>query len=299
MITQPQAPCAASTRLPKLASRLGHYAELMRLSKPIGILLLLWPTLWALALAGASWADWPLVSIFVLGVIVMRSAGCVINDFADRQFDSQVARTRNRPLAAAKLKPVEALGLFSLLCCCALLLVLQLNQLTLCYAFAGAALTLIYPFLKRYTHWPQLGLGLAFSWGVPMAFAAQEAQVPWFAWILFATSVLWPLSYDSIYALSDREDDRQIGVKSTVILFYERSHQFIATFQTAFLLALLIVGLIFELKPFYYFSVLLVGFFFLYQQWLIKTISPELCHRAFLNNNWVGLTIFLGILSSL
>lgn len=277
------------------------YAHLTRLHKPIGLCLLLWPTLWALWLASADAninhrPAWPLVFIFVLGVVLMRSAGCVINDYADRHIDPLVARTRDRPLACGKIKPNSALILFVLLSLAAFLLVLQLNRLTVYCAFVGAALTLIYPFLKRITQLPQLALGLAFTWGIPMAFAAEQNQIPRAAWILFFTATLWPIIYDTFYALSDREEDLKIGVKSTAILFGRATAPILAALQLGFLCGMFWVGHIFSLTTAYYVSLILVALLFCYQQRLSANKQNQ---QAFLNNNWVGLLIFIGILSGL
>lgn len=226
----------------KLIQRLLQYAYLMRLNKPVGILLLLWPTLWALWLASAGHPEGKLLFIFVLGVILMRSAGCIINDFADRHVDGFVKRTCNRPLASGKIRVFEALILFMLLGLLALLLVLQLNKLTILYAFIGAALTLVYPFMKRFTHLPQLGLGLAFAWGIPMVFAATQGKLSWSAWFLFMTAVLWPVIYDTLYAMTDREDDIKVGIKSTAILFGQADRIIIGILQILFLMCLTVVG---------------------------------------------------------
>jgi 4-hydroxybenzoate polyprenyltransferase len=278
--------------------RLQQYAYLMRLNKPIGIFLLLWPTLWALWLASAGRPQPSVVVIFVLGVIVMRSAGCVINDFADRHLDGRVQRTCNRPLPAGKISVTEALGLFLCLSVIAFFLVLFLNRLTLCCAFVGAAITLFYPFMKRFTHLPQLGLGLAFTWGIPMAFAAQRGTIPGVAWFLFATAILWPLIYDTFYAMADREDDLKVGIKSTAILFAGAERRIIALLQFLFLAGLYAVGLLFQLAWPYYTSLVLVAVLFAYQHYLIRALGPAPCLKAFMNNNAVGALIFMGIVCS-
>lgn len=276
-------------------ARLKQYAYLMRLHKPIGILLLLWPTLWALWLASAGTPSWKLLFIFITGVILMRSAGCVINDFADRHVDGQVRRTRDRPLAAGTVTVSEALILFVLLCLLALMLVLQLNRLTVIYAVIGAGLTVFYPFMKRFTHWPQVGLGFAFTWGVPMAFAAVQGSLCWQAWVLFFTALLWPIIYDTFYAMVDREDDRKVGIKSTAILFDQADRLITGLLQIFFLLALGVVGGVFQLGLLYYVCLVLVASLFAYQQYLIREQEPGACFRAFLNNQWVGVVIFIGI----
>jgi 4-hydroxybenzoate polyprenyltransferase len=268
---------------------------LMRFHKPIGILLLLWPTLWALWLAAAATPDYFVLGVFVLGVVVMRAAGCVINDIADRRIDALVARTRARPLAAGTLSVPSALLVFLLLMLAALSLLLQLNRMTIYLGVIGALLAVIYPFLKRYTHFPQLGLGAAFSWGVPMAFAALTNTLPAKAWLLFCTALLWPVIYDTMYAMADCADDVAIGVKSTAVLFGKHDKRIIAALQILFLLGLVWVGACFHLHTPFYFCVAVSGALFVYQQFLLEKDQP---FKAFLNNNWVGLSIFAGIVWS-
>lgn len=279
----------------QLRERLPQYAYLMRLDKPIGILLLLWPTLWAIWLAGVGKPDPVNLIVFILGVMLMRSAGCIMNDFADRHIDKHVTRTRNRPLTSGKVTSKEALLLAGLLSLCAFLLVLLCNSFTIMLAFIGAALVVIYPFMKRFTHLPQFGLGVAFSWGVPMAFAAETGQITLSAWFLFLTATIWPIIYDTMYAMVDREDDVKIGVKSTAILFARMDIIIIALLQLLFVVMLVIVGLMFCLDVAYYFSLLMVAILFCYQQFLIKDREPSKCFAAFLNNNWIGFVIFIGI----
>jgi len=223
-----------------IAMKLKDYAQLMRLHRPIGILLLLWPTLWALWIAGQGRPDPHIFVVFVLGVVLMRSAGCVINDYADRDFDPHVERTRDRPVAAGRVSPREALALFAVLCLIAFALVLTLNRLTILLSFAGAFLAATYPFLKRYSHLPQFYLGMAFGWGIPMAFAAQTGGVPGLAWILFVANIFWAVAYDTAYAMVDRDDDLKVGVKSTAILFgrHDRALIFVFHMVTIALLAL-------------------------------------------------------------
>lgn len=268
---------------------------LMRLDRPIGIMLLLWPTLWALWIAGEGSPNWWVVTVFVLGVFLMRSAGCVINDYADREFDPYVERTKNRPLAVGMVEPKEALVLFAVLCVVAFLLVLTMNTLTIYMSFAGAALAASYPFMKRLTYLPQVYLGLAFGWSVPMAFAAQADAVPIVAWLLLIVTVLWATAYDTMYAMVDRADDLKIGVKSTAILFGESDWIIIGVLQALMLLVLVIVGMQAELSWVYYFSLLLVAGLMLYQQRLIVSRDGMRCLQAFLNNNWVGALIFAGL----
>lgn len=278
--------------------RLYHYACLMRLNKPIGIFLLLWPTLWALWLASAGWPDHKILFIFVTGVVLMRSAGCVMNDFADRNFDGHVERTRERPLASGKVSAVEALILFGFLCLLAFFLVLLCNSLTILLAFVGCGLAMIYPFLKRVTHLPQLGLSVAFMWGVLMAFAAVTGSIDAIACGVFFTATLWPIIYDTIYAMVDREEDIKIGIKSTAILFGKYDKFIIALLQLIFLTMLVGIGILFQLKIIFYVSLGFVACLFVYQQWLIRDRDREKCFQAFLNNNWVGVIIFMGILLS-
>lgn len=276
--------------------RLLQYAHLMRLHKPIGILLLLWPALWALWIAGEGRPDPLVVFVFVAGVVLMRSAGCVINDYADRNFDPHVARTRDRPIATGKVSPKEALILFAVLCLLAFGLVLLMNRLTVLLSLAGAFLAVTYPFMKRYTHLPQVYLGAAFGWAVPMAFAAQTGELPREAWLLFVANVLWATVYDTMYGMVDREDDLKIGVKSTAILFGEADRAIIAIIQVLLLVALAMAGQAAELGGYYYFGLLLAASLAVYQQYLIREREPQACFKAFLNNNWFGAAVFGGIL---
>jgi 4-hydroxybenzoate polyprenyltransferase len=278
-----------------ILSHLKNYAYLMRLHKPIGIFLLLWPTLWALWLAGEGKPDVFIVAVFVAGVIIMRSAGCIINDFADRHLDLWVERTCDRVLTSGKVSVQAALGLFAGLMVLAFGLVLTLNRLTVLLAIVGAVLTVVYPFLKRVTHLPQIGLGLAFAFGVPMAFAAELNQVPWRGWVLFLAAVIWPVIYDTYYARVDREDDVKIGIKSTAILFGKWDRFMVGLLQTFFLLLLVLNGSLFHLNFYYFVSLFCVVILFVYQQWITSVQRKENYFRAFLNNNWVGLVIFLGI----
>ncbi|OGI55712.1 MAG: 4-hydroxybenzoate polyprenyltransferase, partial [Candidatus Muproteobacteria bacterium RIFCSPHIGHO2_02_FULL_60_13] len=263
---------------------------------PIGILLLGWPTLWALWIAGQGRPDLRVFIVFVLGVVLMRSAGCVINDYADRDFDPHVERTRDRPIAAGRVSPREALTLFAVLCLIALALVLTLNRQTILLSFAGAFLAATYPFLKRYTHLPQFYLGIAFGWGIPMAFAAQTGGVPPLAWVLFAANVCWSVAYDTAYAMVDREDDLKVGVKSTAILFgrFDRAMVFIFHIMTIVLLAL--AGALASLGLGYYAGLMAAPGFALYQQRLMRHRDRDGCFRAFLNNNWFGAAVFAGLL---
>jgi 4-hydroxybenzoate polyprenyltransferase len=267
----------------------------MRLDRPIGTLLLLWPTLWALWIAGEGHPDWWVTTVFVVGVFLMRSAGCVINDYADREYDPFVERTRNRPLAVGMVTPKEALGLFVVLAAVAFALVLTLNWLTVMLSFVGAALAASYPFMKRLTYLPQVYLGLAFGWSIPMAFAAQTGEVPVIGWLLLIANVLWSTAYDTMYAMVDRPDDLKIGVKSTAILFGEADRAIIGIIQLMMLLVLVIIGQRLELGLFYFLSVLAAALLMFYQQQLIKDRDGMQCLRAFRNNNWVGAVLFLGL----
>jgi len=275
--------------------RLRGYMLLMRLDKPIGIMLLLWPTLWALWVAGEGHPNWWVVMVFVAGVFLMRSAGCVINDYADREFDPYVERTRNRPLAIGMVSPKEALGLFVVLSVMAFVLVLTLNTLTIMMSFVGAALAASYPFMKRLTYLPQVYLGLAFGWSVPMAFAAQTDAVPIVAWLMLIVTVLWATAYDTIYAMVDRPDDLKIGVKSTAILFGESDRAIIGIIQFIMLLVLLVIGQRLELSSVYFAAVLIAALLMFYQQRLIRKRDAMQCMRAFRNNNWIGVVIFAGL----
>jgi 4-hydroxybenzoate polyprenyltransferase len=282
--------------LPRLGRTLQQYALLMRVHRPIGIWLLLWPTLWALWIASSGHPDEQVFLVFLAGVFLMRSAGCVINDYADRDIDPFVARTRDRPLAARRVSPEEALFLFAALVILALALVLTLNPLTQTLAVAGAVLTLTYPFLKRFFPLPQFYLGAAFGLAVPMAFAAQTEEVPRTAWVMFIAAVLWAGVYDTMYAMVDREDDVRLGVKSSAILFADADRAIIAIMQLMVLLALALIGRDQEMGNWYWAGLGAGALFFAWQQWLIRDRAPEACFRAFNNNNYFGLVVFLGIL---
>lgn len=274
------------------AARLNAYSQLMRIEKPIGVLLLLWPTLVALWIAGAGSPSIKNIMVFVLGTFLMRSAGCVINDFADRKFDGHVERTRARPLASGAVTPLEALLLSGFLCTLAFGMVLLTNQLTVMLSFVGLAVATAYPFMKRVTYLPQLVLGFAFSFGIPMAFAAETGAVPLAAWLLVAANLLWTVAYDTFYAMVDREDDVRIGVKSTAILFGAWDRAITAILQLASLLVLLLVAWTFALHWIFYVGILISALMFAYQQNLIRQRSREACFAAFLHNNWVGFTWF-------
>ncbi|MCC5796982.1 MAG: 4-hydroxybenzoate octaprenyltransferase [Methylophaga sp.] len=271
------------------------YVQLMRLDRPIGILLLLWPTLTALWIAGQGQPDWHLVIIFSLGVLIMRSAGCVINDFADRNVDGLVERTRQRPLATGALSAKHALACFFALLLLALFLVLQLDWLTIQLSLVALLLAVIYPFMKRYTHLPQIVLGMAFGWAIPMAFAAQTGSVPAVAWLLFLANILWTTVYDTFYAMADRPDDLKVGVKSTAILFGEDDLTILKILQLSFLSVMLLVGLQLQMSLIFYLGLLVALLLFAYQQWIAEDRQPRQCVQAFLNNNWVGAVIFAAV----
>lgn len=282
--------------LPIVLGGLGAYGRLMRLNRPIGSFLLLWPTLWALWLACYGHPSPKLFVVFVAGVFVMRAAGCIVNDLADRRFDAHVARTKDRPLATGEVSVGEALVLFLLLCLTALGLVLTLNTLCLELAGIGLALAVSYPFMKRYTYLPQPYLGLAFGWGIPMAYAAATDAVPTEAWLLFIANILWSTVYDTMYAMVDRPDDLKIGVKSTAILFGSLDRVIIAILQLCLLLNLVLVGTRLQLSAAYYCGLAVATCFALYQQYLIRRRESARCFEAFLNNNWLGAAVFAGIL---
>ncbi|MDQ2070187.1 4-hydroxybenzoate octaprenyltransferase [Natronospira sp. AB-CW4] len=279
-----------------MIQRLGHYVRLMRVDRPIGTFLLLWPTLWALWLAGEGHPDAKVFTVFVIGVFVMRAAGCVINDFADRNIDGHVKRTRERPLATGAIRPWEALLLFALLGLTAFGLVLTMNTLTIKLAFVGIFLAASYPFMKRYTYLPQAYLGIAFGWAAPMVWAAQTGGLSELAWLVFIAVILWALAYDTIYGMVDRDDDLKIGVKSAAILFGELDRLIIGLIQLALLLTLYLIGQQAELGGTYLWGMAFGAANILWQQVLIFRRRRDDCFRAFLSNNWFGFFIFAGIL---
>lgn len=272
-----------------------EYKQLMRLDRPIGIYLLLWPTLWGLWFAAEGRPDWWTLFVFIAGVVLMRSAGCVINDYADREFDPQVARTKTRPLAAGKVDETEALALFCVLSIIAFLLVLTLNKLTILLSFVAVLLVASYPFHKRFTHMPQAHLGMAFGWAIPMAFAAVQNQIPPLAWLLWFTVVVWAIAYDTLYAMVDREDDLAIGVKSSAILFGQYDSFIVGCLQILMLLLLALAGALAELNLWYLLGLLAAAGLFAWQQWLLRHREPAAGFAAFLNNHWVGLVVFIGL----
>jgi len=281
--------------LGRAGETLKEYALLVRLHRPIGIWLLLWPTLWALWVATDGHPTESIFVLFVAGTVLMRSAGCAINDFADRDYDPHVKRTRDRPLAARRIAPYEAVVVFVALALAALALVLQLDRFTQLLAVIGFAIAASYPFVKRFFALPQFYLGAAFSWGVPMAFAAELGRVPKIGWLMFLATVLWVAVYDTLYAMVDREDDLKIGIHSTAILFGDMDRVIIAAMQLMVLFGLYLAGK--EAQRGFWFGLGLAvgGMFFLYQQVLIRRREPELCFRAFLNNNYFGMAVFVGL----
>jgi len=278
-----------------LNQRLHIYARLMRMDKPIGTWLVVWPMLWALWIAGQGHPDASLVLVFLAGAFLMRSAGCVINDFADRKIDPHVERTRARPLAAGEISSKEALALFVALCLIAFALVLTTNMLTIYLSVGGVALAALYPFMKRYTQWPQVFLGAAFGWAVPMAFAAQSGELPAAAWLVFTANVCWVVAYDTMYAMVDRDDDLKIGVKSTAILFGRWDRHIIGLFQAGFFALMIAAGMVFDIGPLFYAGLFVAAGFAMYHQWLIYARSREDCFKAFLNNNLLGAAVFAGL----
>ena len=283
-----------------LKPKLIAYSQLIRLNKPIGIFLLLWPTLWALLIASEGKPDLGILVVFILGVVLMRSAGCAINDFADKNFDGDVERTKNRPLVIGSVSSLEAIFIFAMLSLVAFLLVVFfLNKLTLAFSLVAVALAASYPFTKRLHYLPQVHLGLAFAWAVPMAFVAiNDAYPPKWGWLLFVATIIWTTAYDTMYGMVDRKDDIKIGIKSTAILFGTSDRIIIGMLQIFVILALISVGTQAELRYWYFSSLFLVALFFIYQQMLIYARKPRDCFDAFLNNNYVGLIIFIGIAAS-
>jgi 4-hydroxybenzoate polyprenyltransferase len=276
--------------------RLRDLVELARLHRPIGIWLLLWPVVWAVWIAGASHPTPKVLVIFVLGTVAMRSAGCVINDLADRDFDPFVKRTRDRPIASRRIAPVEAVAWFLVLVGIALALVLQLDPVTIRMSVFGAVLAVTYPFFKRFFPLPQFYLGVAFSWGVPMAFNAQTGSIARVAWIIFFAGIIWAAIYDTMYAMVDRDDDLKIGVKSSAIVFGDMDKLIIGMLQALMLFALYLVGTNMEFGYWYNLGLAGAAVFFVYQQWLIRDRKPDGCFKAFLNNHYVGYSVFIGIL---
>ena len=278
---------------------LKSYLQLMRFHKPVGTFLLLWPTLWALWIAGNGHPSFKNVIIFVLGVIFMRAAGCVINDFADRKIDLHVTRTKTRPLTTGVITKKQALILFLSLCAIAFFLVLLTNVLTIILSFFALLTAIIYPFMKRVTHWPQFFLSIAFAWSVPMAFAAQINHVPWMAFLIMLTTIFWVIAYDTQYAMADHDEDIKIGVKSTAILFGKQDRFMIGLCQSGFIILMCWLGVSEKLSVIYFLSIFIAILLFIYQHKLMMKRIPQNCFRAFLNNQWVGLMVFIGIVFSM
>ena len=280
---------------PQIRERLEQYYYLVRLDRPIGTMLLLWPTLWALWIASHGKPDPLVLFVFIVGTVLMRSAGCAMNDFADRKIDAHVERTRQRPIATGKVSAKEAVLIFCVLSLVSFGLVLLLNRLTIYLSFGGAALAAVYPFSKRYTHLPQVVLGMAFAWAVPMAFAAQTNSLPKEAWLIYVITVVWAVIYDTMYAMVDIEDDLKIGVKSTAILFGEADKLILFILQLMMFAGLYLLGRQAGLGNAYYLGMGIAAVMALYQQFLIRHRQPARCFRAFLNNNWLGMVLFIGI----
>ncbi len=280
---------------PGVIKQFQNYVELMRLDKPIGIWLLLWPTLWALWLAGEGNPDPGIFAVFMFGVVIMRSAGCVLNDLADRNIDPYVERTRMRPIASGAVAPLEALTLFVALALIAVGLAAMLNRPAQVLAVIGAGLTIVYPFIKRIISIPQFVLGAAFGWAVPMAFAAQTGETAQLAWLVFGTALIWAVIYDTFYAMVDRDDDLKVGTKSTAILFGDADLFVIGGLQLLMLVALVFIGDMAELGIWYYGSIALAAMLMVWHQWLARDRQAAACFRAFLHNQYIGMIIFIGI----
>ncbi|WP_067868023.1 4-hydroxybenzoate octaprenyltransferase [Neptuniibacter marinus] len=282
---------------PFSAAKLRAFVQIMRINKPIGSYLLLWPAYWALWMAAEGMPAYDILIIFTLGVFLTRSAGCVINDYADRKIDGHVKRTAMRPIPSGLVSPREALILFTILMLAAFVLVLFTNIETIILSLGGLALAVCYPFMKRYTHLPQVVLGAAFSWAIPMAFTAVTESVPIYAWLIYIANVLWTITYDTMYAMVDKDDDLRIGVKSTAILFGDADKVIIGILQLTTLITLALVGQQIHLDWPYYLGLICAAGFFIYQQFLIRNRERDLCFKAFLNNHYAGLVIFIGVAS--
>jgi len=285
--------------LARIVDKINIYEKLMRLDKPIGILLLLWPTLWALWLADRGVPDWTVLLIFILGTVLMRSAGCVINDYADRDFDPHVARTKERPLAAKRISTTEALILAAILALIAFALVLKLNRLTILLSFGALFVAVSYPFAKRFFVLPQAYLGIAFSFGIPMAYAAQLNVVPWSAWVLVIANIFWTVAYDTEYAMVDRADDQRIGIRTAAILFGRLDVTAVMVCHAIFLSILAALGWSLQLLWPFYVGLAAAAVLIAQQYRLIRDRDPNGCFRAFLDNNWVGAVVFAGIVFAL
>ena len=286
-----------NSTLAAVRDRLDAYEKLVRLDKPIGILLLLWPTLWALWLANGEMPDWLVLWLFLLGTVLTRSAGCAVNDFADRKFDAEVKRTRERPVAAGRIHPWEALAVAAVLGAAAFGIVINFNELTIGLSFFAVAITVIYPFLKRVFWMPQAWLGVAFGFGIPMAFAAQLGYLPPLAWALLAAHVLWTIAYDTEYAMVDRDDDMRIGMRTSAILFGRHDVAAVMACYSLFLVAMAAIGLWQSYGIFYFTGLIAATAVAWYHYLLIRTRTREGCFKAFLHNNWLGFAIFAGIVA--
>ena len=278
-----------------LRERLHQYVLLTRLHRPIGIYLLIWPMLWALWWAAEGVPDLDVLAVFVLGAVMMRSAGCAINDYADRDLDPRVARTHGRPLATGALRPAEAVGVFAVLSLLSLALVFTMNELTRWLAIVGVALAIVYPFSKRYTYLPQVVLGAAFGWAVPMAWAAQAGSLSQMTWLIYIAAILWAVIYDTIYAMVDRDDDIAAGARSTAILFGDADRLIIGILQVVLWLALFMIGVNMDMSGYYFVALAVGAGLFDHHQWLIREREPQACFHTFLHNHWFGLTVFAGI----
>lgn len=279
----------------KISPRAWDFIQLVRLDKPIGIYLLLWPTLAALWIAGQGSPSIKNIIIFVVGVVLMRSAGCIINDFADRNFDGHVERTKDRPLASKRITSKEALVFFVILLMIAFVLVLCTNLTTILLSFGAVAVAASYPFMKRFTNYPQIVLGAAYSWGILMVFTAESGLLPWYAWLLFFANVVWTVAFDTYYAMSDREDDLKIGIKSTAIAFGSFDRIIIAILQGFNIVCIAVVGWYLSFNGFFYLGLLIAIVCFVWEYHSTKTLEPVCCFKAFLHNHWAGLAIFLGV----
>ncbi len=279
-----------------ILQKLRLYSQLIRFEKPIGTYLLLWPTLWALAIAAQGGPDRWILFVFVCGVFLMRSAGCAINDYADRDIDLHIARTRTRPLTSGLISSKEALAVFAILSLIAFALVLTLNRFTILLSIGGVLLAATYPFMKRYHYLPQIHLGAAFGWAIPMAFAAQLNVLPKQAWLLYVANIIWATAYDTMYGMADREDDLKVGVKSTAILFGEYDRAIVGLLQSLFIITLGLVGRDLGFGSFYFYALFVAALLLIYEQIMISKREPGKCFAAFLHNHWVGAVVFAGIM---
>lgn len=279
----------------KLHPKAWDFIQLVRLDKPIGIYLLLWPTLTALWIAGKGHPSIKNIIIFVVGVILMRSAGCIINDFADRNFDGHVERTKNRPLAGKRITPKEAFVFFFVLILVCFVLVLCTNIITIYFSLGAIVVAATYPFMKRFTNYPQVVLGAAYSWGILMTFTAETGSLPWYGWLLFIANVAWTIAFDTYYAMSDREDDLKIGIKSTAIAFGQYDRVIIITLQSFSLISFMVVGFYLAFNFYFYISIIIALLCFIWEYRTTSSLDPVCCFKAFLHNHFAGLAIFIGV----